>query len=87
MRSNDQSTITIPDSELRRLVRETVHETLTSIGFDVTEPTAIQADAQYLRKARTGSEEVSKWVKRSAISVGVTGALYAFVEGVKLGFK
>ncbi|MEZ5690503.1 MAG: hypothetical protein R3D71_02420 [Rickettsiales bacterium] len=37
----------------------------------------------YLRKSRTGSDEVLKWAKRSAITAAVTGALVALWQGFK----
>jgi len=80
-------TISMTESQLRELMRETVHATLSSLGFTTDAPHQIQADMMYLRKARLGSDEVAKWVRRTTISVGVSGLLFALFEGIKLGIK
>lgn len=67
------------------LVRETVHETLTGLGFDLRDPTGIQADVAYLRKARRGSEQVANIAKRTCIGVVCSGGLWAMWEGIKVG--
>jgi hypothetical protein len=78
-----------PSSEayLKRIVRESVHETLSSLGFTTEQPHQVQADMMYLRKARIGSDEVAKWVKRTTLSVAVSGLLYALFQGIKLGMR
>jgi len=78
-----------PGSEayLKRIVRESVQETLDSLGFTTDQPYQIQADMMYLRKARIGSDEVAKWVRRTAVTTAVSGVLYALLEGIKLGLK
>lgn len=78
-----------PASEayLKRIVRESVQETLTSMGFSTHAPHELQADMFYLRKARLGSDEVAKWVRRTTITVGVTGMLYSLWQGVRLAIR
>lgn len=71
------------EQALRRIIDETVHQTLEKLGFTIDEPNAIQADMIYVRKARTGSEEVQKWVHRTAVGVAVTGALYTLWQGIR----
>jgi hypothetical protein len=78
------------EDEIRKVVKHTVHETLTTLGVDVSSPEAIlamQADHAYLRRAREGADEVAKWVKRAAIGVGTTGGLWALWEGIKIGAR
>ena len=67
----------------RQIVRQTVHETLTGLGFDVSDPNKLQADMHYLRKIRSGSEEMSRVVKRSAITLSITTGLYLLWDAVK----
>jgi hypothetical protein len=64
-------------------VREGLDDTLTKYGIDTNDPTAMQADMVYLRISRTGSDEILKWGKRSAITAAVTGMLVALWQGIK----
>ena len=68
---------------IRAAVREGVEDALTKYGIDTRDPTGVQADMVYLRKSRTGSDEVIKWIKRSAITAAITGALVALWQGIK----
>ena len=68
---------------IREAVRDGIDEALTKYGLDTSDPNAMQADMIYLRKSRTGSDEVIKWIKRSAITAAATGALVAFWHGIK----
>ncbi len=67
----------------RILVREAVEETLMRLGFSLDNHTELQADMLYLRKSRKGSEELAKWIKRSAIGVSISASLFALWEGLK----
>jgi hypothetical protein len=68
---------------IREAVRDGLEEALTKYGLDTSDPSAMQADMIYLRKSRTGSDEVIKWIKRSAITAAITGALVALWQGIK----
>ena len=68
---------------IRCAVREGIDDALTKYGIDIEDPTAMQADMIYLRKSRTGSDEVIKWVKRSTITVAISGMLVAIWQGIK----
>lgn len=67
----------------RRIMRETVRETLENVGFDMREPNKLQADMYYLRKLRHGSEDMMQLLRRSAITLSFTTALYLLWEAVK----
>jgi hypothetical protein len=57
---------------------------LTKYGIDTSDPNAMQADMVYLRKFRTGSDEVLKWGgKRSTNTAAVTRILVALCQGIK----
>lgn len=75
------------DEELKKTIRTAVREGIedapTKYGVDTNDPNGMQADMVYLRKARTGSDEVVKWIKRSAITAALTGALVALWQGTK----
>lgn len=81
----------LTQQQVREIVRQTVHETLTSMGLDVTDPQQVieaQADFAYVRSARKGSEEISKWAKRGIVGAAVSAFVYmlshGFVDGIKL---
>lgn len=69
--------------ETRKVVRETVHETLSGLGFDVREPGETQADMYYLRKIRRGSEDMARKVRASGITLIVSTGLYLLWQAVK----
>lgn len=74
------------DDEIRRIVKQSVHETLTTLGMDISDPEAViamQADHAYLRRSRLGADEVTKWFKRGVVGVGTSAGLYALWEGIK----
>lgn len=71
------------EATLRKVIEETVTRTLGHIGFTVDMPREIQADLLYVRKARQGAEEVHKLVRRTAIGVAVSGALYSLWQGIR----
>jgi len=75
------------DEELKKAircaVREGIEDTLTKYGVDTTDPNAMQADMLYLRKSRTGSDEIIKWTKRSCVAAAVSGLLVALWQGIK----
>lgn len=71
------------EESCRRIVRETVRETLENVGFDMREPNKVQADMYYLRKLRHGSEDMMQLLRRSAITLSFTTGLYLLWEAVK----
>ena len=68
---------------IREAVRDGVEEALTKYGVDTSDTTGMQADMIYLRKSRTGADEIIKWIKHSAITAALTGALVALWQGIK----
>ncbi len=71
------------EASLKKIVRESVHETLASLGFTPDEPHAMQADMLYVRKAREGSDELMRIIKRSTLMIAFSGMMYGLFEGVK----
>ena len=68
---------------IRDAVREGIEEALTKYGIDTASPNSMQADLIHLRKSRLGSDEVAKWVKRSIITVVISGMIATLVNGIK----
>jgi hypothetical protein len=62
---------------IREAVREGIEEALTKYGIDTSSPNSMQSDMVYLRKSREGSEELARWIKRSAITVAISSILAA----------
>lgn len=79
--SNDKSNSAEAGTDV--IVRQTVHETLRGIGFDLTDPHQLQADMYYLRKLRNGSEDMMRVARRSAITLMCTTTLFLLWEAVK----
>lgn len=72
--------------DLQEVVKLTTREALTGIGFDMRDPTAIQADIQHLRRSREICEQIQdnaiSYVTR-AVVVGVivmVAAYFGFSE-------
>ncbi len=74
------------DEQIRRVVRQTVRETLIELGLDVSSPDEIvrrQADFAYLRKAREGAEDLRRIARRSAVGIALSALAYALWVGFK----
>lgn len=61
---------------IREAVRDGIEEALTKYGVDTS-------NLLHLRKSRQGSEEVTKWIKRSAITVFISGLIVTLWQGIK----
>lgn len=89
MNNNEQpsvhvhSTVTMSESDLRRIVQETVKETLTSLGVDHKDPFEMQRDFQYLREWRRSSAAIQR--KGMLVLVGIFCS--GLVAMVWAGFK
>ncbi len=71
------------EDEIKRIVRETVHETLAGIGIFANNPQETQADFVYIRKIRTGSEMLSRTIKTGIISALVPSVIYLLWQAIK----
>lgn len=71
------------DDDIRKIVEQTVEQTLKNVGFTTDRPHDIQADQIYLRKARQGSDEIAKWAKRSMLAIALSSGAFALWEGFK----
>lgn len=76
--------------EIRQIVKETVHETLTTIGINAYDHDAlieVQKDQAWLRQARVNSAEFGKKAKLAAIGAGGTITAWALWEGIKAAWR
>lgn len=75
--------ITMTQRELKMLMRDTVNETLLSLGIEYTNPIEMQKDFKSIRDFRVAQEEIK--------SEGRKYLVYVFLTGVAallwLGFK
>jgi hypothetical protein len=71
------------EEEIRSIVRQTVQETISGLGMNVTDPHELQADFAYIRNMRKGSEYLTKRIKLTAISVVIPSFLYLAWEAFK----
>ena len=72
---------------VKRAAKEGIEEALTSYGFDTDNPLEHQADQQYLRKIRKGSQDIHQFAKRSGIWATICTAVYLAIEGIKSYIK
>lgn len=73
--------------EVEMIVDRAVNKTLASLGLDLSDPKGVryaQADFQFLRKQREGSEKMVDWAKRSVITAAIGGTLMALWAGIVL---
>ena len=68
---------------IREAVREGIDDALTKYGIDIDNPNSMQHDMSHLRQSRIGSEELTKWAKRSAITVAISSLLAALWSAIK----
>lgn len=73
--------MSIEKRDLEIIVKTSVHETLSSLGFTTSEPHKVQADLMYLRKKREGADEAIKWAQRGVITTLIGAFLYALWDG------
>ena len=77
------------EERMHQVAKEAAHvafgEYMQRLGVDDTEWREVQQDLAYLRRLRGGSEQAARWVMRSALTVFVTGILWAIWDAIKHG--
>lgn len=72
------------EAEIRKIVAETVAETLMRIGIEADDPMEAQKDFQHLRSWRTSTETVKRQGLLTAIGIvtaGIIGAVWMALKG------
>ena len=72
------------ENEIRKIVAETVAETLIKLGVDAQNPTEMQADMQHLRAWREASNTVKRQGLMTAVgvlTVGILGLIWMAIKG------
>lgn len=63
------------EAEIKRIVSESVNETLLKLGIDATDPLELQADMQHLRAWRSSVNTVKRQSLMTAIGIITTGLI------------
>ena len=63
------------EAEIKRIVSETVNDTLMKLGIDAKDPIELQADMQHLRAWRESINTVKRQSLLTAVGVLTTGIL------------
>ena len=71
------------EHEIRRIVAETVDQTLTRLGVDTQDPLEFQKDMQHLRAWRESVATVKKQGLVTAVGIIVAGILGLMWLGLK----
>lgn len=72
------------EADIRRIVDETVNQTLTKLGVDIDNPLEYQKDMQHLRAWRESISTVKRQTLISAvgvITVGILGLIWVSLKG------
>jgi hypothetical protein len=72
------------EHEIRRIVAETVDQTLTRLGIDSTDPVELQKDMAHLREWRESIGTVKKQSLMTAIAIltaGILGLIWLAIKG------
>lgn len=68
--------------QVQEVVKLTVHETLTGIGFNMNRPIEVQKDIQHMSKSRVICEKIQMVAITVAVSTVASGVLYAVWNAV-----
>lgn len=85
--SDNDMRVTMTENEMRNLIRQTVHDTLTSLGIEHNEPFEMQKDFQHLREWRNSCEGAKKKAGMTLVGFAVMAVLGAISLAFKEYFK
>jgi hypothetical protein len=72
------------EQEIRKIVAETVKETLTRIGIEADDPLEAQKDFQHLRSWRTSTETIKRQGLLTSVGIvtaGIIGLIWMAIKG------
>lgn len=81
--SKPSEQVTISKDDLEKIIRDTVAETLTSIGLDTKNPKELQRDFATLRDWREAMQEVRTKSLITIVGILVTGLVAAVWIGIR----
>lgn len=74
----------VNEAEIRKIVAETVKETLTRIGIEADDPLEAQKDFMHLRSWRTSTETIKRQGLLTAVGIvtaGILGVIWMAIKG------
>ncbi|MBB3810068.1 hypothetical protein [Pseudochelatococcus contaminans] len=80
-----ENEVKLTEAEIRKIVAETVTETLLRLGVDVGKPLEVQADFQHLRQWRSSVETIKRQGVLTAIGIITVGVLGLIWQAVREG--
>jgi len=87
MPADDERSISVSKDEIRDIVRQSVHDTLVSLGVENGEPIEMQKDFAHLRDLRKSSESIKNKATTTLIGTFVLGILGLLSIALKDYFK
>ena len=69
--------------QMHDIIRQSVLETLTSLGIDINNPLDVQKDLQYIRRMREGSDAVKGNVIKAIIATTIPTCIYVVWLAIK----
>lgn len=78
-----EPTITLTETQVRTIIKQSVHETLLSFGINPKEPVQLQKDFSFLREWRVTTDTVKKRGLFTMIGILVAGGLTLLWMGIK----
>lgn len=84
---NGEPTITLTETQVRKIIKESVAETLVSFGVNPKEPVELQKDFSFLREWRITTDTVKKRGLFTIIGMLVAGGLTLLWMGLQAALK
>lgn len=82
-----EQVVQLTEAQLRSIIRESVQETLVSIGIDAADPIEMQKDFQHLREWRMTTDSVKRKGIMTIVGILVAGGCAALWMGFKNSIK
>lgn len=80
---SEDNPIVITDMQLKKVLKETVLDTLTQLGIEHQEPFEMQKDFQHLRELRVSTEEIKKKGLLTLVGIFAASSVGVIVLGLK----
>jgi len=85
--ADTETMVYMKERDLKGIMRQTVHDTLTSLGIEHNEPFEMQKDMQHLREQRVNTEEFKRKAGKTMVGFAVVSLLGAVSLALKEYFK
>jgi hypothetical protein len=75
--------IHLTEAELRKIIKETVHDTMITMGMQDADPIEMQKDFQLLREWRKSTDEIKRKGILGLLTLICAGVISLIVIGIK----